>query len=200
MLNTDASTGAPAKGVRVRRALKRLFDDGISASVSNGPAPKIRRNDAAHGRGAADTGDLQSSEESLAVLREVFALFDKDGNGEISPDELGVVMRACGQNPTQAEIEEMIAKADTDGNGTISFPEFVAMMREPPTEETIRQAFMMIDKDGKGFITASDLRYVIMTDLGEQVTDEEIDEMLREADMDGDGQISYQEFVAVMST
>ncbi|XP_037509435.1 calmodulin-beta-like [Rhipicephalus sanguineus] len=168
--------------------------------MSNGPAPKIRRNDAAHSRGAADTGDLQSSEEALAELREVFALFDKDGNGEISPDELSIVMRASGQNLTQAEIVEMIAKADTDGNGTISFPEFAAMMSEPPTEETIRQAFMMIDQNGKGFITASDLRYMMMTLLGEQVTDEEIDDMLREADMDGDGKINYHEFVAVMST
>ena len=49
----------------------------------------------------------------------------------------------------------------------------------------------MFDKDGNGYITAAELRYV-MANLGEKMTDEDIDEMLREADTDGDGQIDYQ--------
>ncbi len=48
----------------------------------------------------------------------------------------------------------------------------------------------MFDKDGNGFISAAELRH-IMTNLGEKLTDEEVDEMIREADVDGDGQINY---------
>ena len=48
-----------------------------------------------------------------------------------------------------------------------------------------------------GFINAAELRH-IMTNLGEKLTDEEVDEMLREADIDGDGQINYEEFVKMM--
>ena len=46
----------------------------------------------------------------------------------------------------------------------------------------------MFDKDGNGFISAAELRHV-MTNLGEKLTDEEVDEMIREADIDGDGQV-----------
>lgn len=39
-----------------------------------------------------------------------------------------------------------------------------------------------------------------MTNLGEKLTDEEVDEMIREADIDGDGQVNYEEFVTMMTT
>jgi calmodulin len=48
----------------------------------------------------------------------------------------------------------------------------------------------VFDKDGNGFISAAELRHV-MTNLGEKLTDEEVDEMIREADIDGDGQVIY---------
>ena len=63
--------------------------------------------------------------------------------------------------------------------------------------EEIKEAFKVFDKDGNGFISAAELRH-IMTNLGEKLTDEEVDEMIREADVDGDGQINYDEFVDMM--
>ena len=50
----------------------------------------------------------------------------------------------------------------------------------------------VFDRDDNGFISAAELRHV-MTNLGEKLTDEEVDEMIREADVDGDGQINYEE-------
>merc|ERR1711935_459948 len=73
-------------------------------------------------------------------------------------------------------------------------------MADQLTEEQIaefKEAFSLFDKDGNGFISAAELRHV-MTNLGEKLTDEEVDEMIREADIDGDGQINYEEFVKVM--
>ena len=70
-------------------------------------------------------------------------------------------------------------------------------MKDTDSEEEIKEAFKVFDKDGNGFISAAELRH-IMTNLGEKLTDEEVDEMIREADIDGDGQINYEEFVKMM--
>ncbi|EME27820.1 calmodulin isoform 2 [Galdieria sulphuraria] len=148
---------------------------------------------------------VQITKEQEEEFREAFTLFDKDGDGNITVKELGTVVRSLGQSPTEAELREMIAEVDKDGNGTIDFQEFLDLMsrhmRQADTEEEIREAFKVFDKvcvqDGNGYISAAELRHV-MTSLGEKLTDEEVDEMIREADMDGDGQINYQEFVKMM--
>ncbi|CAD7688818.1 unnamed protein product [Nyctereutes procyonoides] len=128
----------------------------------------------------------QLTEEQIAEFKEAFSLFDKDGDRTITTKELGT---------------DMINEVDTDGNGTIDFPEFLTMMarkmKDTDSEEEIREAFRVFDKDGNGYIGAAELHHV-MTNLGEKLTYEEVDEMIREADIDGDGQVNYEEFVQMM--
>ena len=80
------------------------------------------------------------------------------------------------------------------GNGEVNFSEFVTMMtqkmKEQDTQEEIKEAFRVFDKNGNGFISAAELRHV-MTKLGETVTEAQANEMVREADNDGDGQVNY---------
>ncbi|RCV14598.1 hypothetical protein SETIT_2G439000v2 [Setaria italica] len=143
----------------------------------------------------------QLTDDQIAEFKEAFSLFDKDGDGCITTKELGTVMRSLGQNPTEAELQDMINEVDADGNGTIDFPEFLNLMarkmKDTDSEEELKEAFRVFDKDQNGFISAAELRHV-MTNLGEKLTDEEVDEMIREADVDGDGQINYEEFVKLM--
>lgn len=61
-------------------------------------------------------------------------------------------------------------------------------MKDTDSEEEIREAFKVFDRDNNGFISAAELRHV-MTSIGEKLTDDEVDEMIREADQDGDGKI-----------
>ena len=144
----------------------------------------------------------QLTDEQIAELKEAFSLFDKDGDGTITTKELGTVMRSLEQSPTETELQDMINEVDVDHNGTIDFPEFLTMMasqmNSDACEEEIQEAFRVFDKDGNDYISATELRQV-MINLGEQLTDEEVDEMIKEADMDGDGQVNYEEFVTVMT-
>merc|ERR1719229_1171701 len=115
--------------------------------------------------------------------------------------ELGTVLAALGQNPTADEVQDMINEIDANGNGSIEFPEFLSLMArkfaDTDVEEQLLAAFKVFDRDGNGLISAAELRHV-MTNLGEKLTDEEVDEMIREADVDGDGHINYEEFVRMM--
>ncbi|XP_062620975.1 calmodulin-A-like [Saccostrea cucullata] len=142
------------------------------------------------------------SSEQVEEYREAFNLFDKDGDGSITTSELGVVMRSLGQEPTVKELENMIREIDEDGNGAIDFDEFLHMMAKKQAEcsdpeEELREAFQVFDKDGNGYISKEEL-HLVMNNLGEKLTDEEITDMIREADSDGDGQVNYREFVNMM--
>ncbi|XP_069131579.1 calmodulin-2-like [Argopecten irradians] len=142
------------------------------------------------------------TQEKKDDFREAFALFDKDGNGHISTNELMAVMQSLGQNPTTDEVKEMIAEVDKNGNGTVEFEEFCKMMirkeEEQDPEEALREAFKVFDKDGNGFISAKELQYT-MKNLGNELTEEEVDEMIQEADVNNDGKIDYKEFSKIMA-
>lgn len=143
------------------------------------------------------------TEEQIAEFKEAFSLFDQDGDGTITTVELDTIMQSLGQNPTEAELQDMINEVDADGNGSINFPEFLTMMarkmKDIDSAQEIKETFRVFDMEGKGYISAAELRNP-MTNLGEKLTDEEVNEMMREADIDGDGQINYEEFVQMMTT
>ncbi|KAH7652276.1 EF-hand-containing protein [Dioscorea alata] len=98
------------------------------------------------------------SEEQISEFQEAFCLFDKDGDGCITLDELATVIKSLGQNPTEEELHDMISEVDSDGNGTIEFSEFLHLMarkmKETDAEEELKEAFKVFDKDQNGYISA----------------------------------------------
>ncbi|CAB3406033.1 unnamed protein product [Caenorhabditis bovis] len=143
----------------------------------------------------------QLTEEEILEFKEAFLLFDKDGNGTISIKELGVAMRALGQNPTEQQMLEIIQDVDLDGNGQVEFPEFCVMMKrimKDTDREMIREAFKVFDRDGNGVITAQEFK-IFMINMGMCFDEAEVEEMMREVDCDGNGEIDYEEFVKIFT-
>ena len=78
----------------------------------------------------------------------------------LSSKELKSVMRTCGMNPTDKEIQRLMAAADSDGSGVIEFNEFLDMMEDynQVTEDDILNSFKMFDRNEDGQISKSELK------------------------------------------
>jgi calmodulin len=142
------------------------------------------------------------SPEQMGVLKEVFALFDKDGDGNISPEDLNGMLEMLGQHVTRDEVSAMFQEADIDANGVIDISDFAALyaMKINSAEETendLIETFKFYDVNSTGYITTSNLMYA-MERLGCKLTPAEAEEMIREADLDGDGRMDYRDFRRVM--
>ncbi|PHJ22145.1 centrin [Cystoisospora suis] len=141
------------------------------------------------------------TEEQRQEIKEAFDLFDTDGSGCIDAKELKVAMRALGFEPKKEEIRKMIADVDKDGTGSVDFQEFLSLMtvkmQERDPREEILKAFRLFDDDETGKISFKNLKRV-SKELGENLTDEELQEMIDEADRDGDGEINEEEFIRIM--
>ncbi|XP_015677791.1 centrin-2 [Protobothrops mucrosquamatus] len=141
------------------------------------------------------------TEEQKQEIREAFDLFDTDGTGNIDVKELKVAMRALGFEPKKDEIKKMILEIDKEGTGKITFSDFLGVMTqkmaEKDSKEEILKAFKLFDDDETGKISFKNLKRVAK-ELGENLTDEELQEMIDEADRDGDGEVNEQEFLRIM--
>ena len=141
----------------------------------------------------------QVSAELKAEYKQTFDMFDTDQSGRISSAELGQVMEQLGQTPTEADLHAMVSEVDADGDGEINFEEFLMMMakKENSDNDEIRAAFEIFDKNQDGFISPTELR-TVMESLGEVLTEADIETMMKGADQNGDGQVSFDEFAVMM--
>merc|ERR1712167_222092 len=135
----------------------------------------------------------QLSEKQLDEIREAFSLFDSDASGMIDIRELKAAMRALGFEVKNEELKKMVTDVDNDGNGTIEFVEFLGMM----TAKMGEKVFKLFDDDNTNKISFRNLARVA-EELGENIDDEEPQDMINQADRDGDGEINIDEFYRIM--
>ena len=142
------------------------------------------------------------TEYQIAEYKEAFQIFDKHGEGAISSKELGTIMRSLGLNPSDEDLKEIIDSFDNEkNNNLIDFNSFLVIMAKRKNdidkEEDLLDAFRVFDKENNGKISARELRYVMMSS-GEDLNENDIEEMIREASTENDDFIDYYKFVKLM--
>lgn len=160
--------------------------------------------------------DAGTSENSIMILQALSGLFDEldvDASGCISMDELVNGLERLGYDLEGEEVMQLVAQVDTNRDGSLQLSEFVAGMIDwPALQEDSRwdtwvdRAFDRLDKNGDGYIGLDELEELIGGSMAPLYADEEETErifearsMLREADTNGDGKVSREEFADLLT-
>lgn len=136
-------------------------------------------------------------------LKRVFEMFDRNGDGRISKEELSDSLENLGIFIQEKELFNMIEKIDVNGDGCVDIEEFgelyQSLMDERDEENDMKEAFNVFDQNGDGFITVDELRAVLSSmGLKQGRTIEDCRRMIVKVDVDGDGRVNYKEFKQMM--
>jgi len=146
------------------------------------------------------SGKSGFSEDAVAEFQETFMLFDTKGDGMIPSNQVGDVLRALGQNPTESEVRRLVQ--DQRNDGRISFETFLPILQavsSKPIKDTVDdfvEGLRHFDKDGNGFISSAELRHML-TSLGEKMSEEDVEALIHGQE-DSSGNINYEEFVKMV--
>ena len=148
------------------------------------------------------------SETEIENIKRLFLAVDEDGSGEISVAELRSILGDRKLKMSEEDIDRFLQEFDRDGSGTIDICEFLIMMSNHKNKALIhkaiilrasmRKAFRQFDKNGDGYITKKEFKTAVKKRNGGKIPEEQLDAMMRDADLNGDGKVDYDEFIHAM--
>ena len=140
-------------------------------------------------------------EDKIKECKIVFDMFDTDNDSKITTKELGDCLRVCGAAPEQKDLEMVIQGLEENGNEYISFEKFLVLLEKilinQDTEEDIINQFKKMDRLDNGTISEEDLRH-LMSNYDNPLSKEEIEDIIREANVDQNGFINIERFAKVL--
>ncbi|XP_059632880.1 calcium-dependent protein kinase 24 [Cornus florida] len=142
-------------------------------------------------------------DEQIAGIKKIFNMMDTDKNGKLTIEELRDGLKMIGQPVPDTDVEMLMEAADVDGSGTLSCEEFLTMsvhLRRINNDDQLHQAFHHFDKNANGYIEVEELREAFLYDNLGTDNDQIIEDIIFDADTDKDGQISFEEFKAMMKS
>lgn len=141
--------------------------------------------------------------EKMSALKTCFAEFDRNNDGFISRDELSGVIDSLGRMIPDDELDEMIKLVDKDLNGLVDFKEFIELMDNnclvQSADKEMEDLFRVFDLNKDGYITEQEISN-IMGSLNEKVRKRDIRKMVKVADRNKDGKISFVEFKEMVNS
>ena len=144
---------------------------------------------------------IRIPEEVLSEYKDLFDSYDKNKTGEIERKEMKIILKKLGKNGTQEEIDEIWrAMNKIESDSTISFDDFKEFInrfnltKNSMSTDDIINAFEIFDRNHDGTISINEFKHILM-DLGQKLSEEEVEEIFQDIDFNEDGKINYREFV-----
>ncbi len=146
-----------------------------------------------------DSHGKSTTDDRLKQAYEI--LTKRNRNRVLNLKDIGTVIRAAGYSPTNSELKKII---DTKLGATYSYQLFdlktiqdLCLGLKKRSEKDIYDSLRCFDYERNGFISAQELKYFLST-RGEKLSEEEIDEMLRDMDIDEQGMLSIEQALSVL--
>jgi len=150
----------------------------------------------------SDADLIKLTEVQQKKAKEAFDSHDKRGEGHIKVGDIATAMKKFGLSVTASWMEKMTDFIDTEGTGFVELEEFVLLarrkMQEDEDEKELKEMFRVLDKEKRGEVNTSELRWILKS-LGDNMTEEEIDDMIADVDTDGSGWVDFDEFKKLMT-
>ncbi|KAG4075780.1 hypothetical protein HA402_003606 [Bradysia odoriphaga] len=144
-------------------------------------------------------------QEQQNMFKKAFAMFDTGKTGSIEKEKVRTILNTLGHTYDDMELLSMLDSEDVEGTGKLNFESFcrVALhfneeVDDEALQKELKEAFRLYDKDGNGFIPISSLREILGA-LDDQLTGEQLNEMIAEIDTDQSGTVDFDEFMEMMT-
>lgn len=144
---------------------------------------------------------VKLTDAEIKAAEEAFDHFDRRNQGQIRTGDITDAMKKIGYTIKPAFMDKMSDEIDEEGTGYIDFNEFkkiiIQKKKDDEDEKELKEAFRVLDTEKRGEINVDKLRW-ILKNLGDDLTEEEIDDMIADTDTDGSGFVDYDEFCKLM--